>query len=142
MIAVGVVVLIVGGFWFYNSSKPPIEEGQLPAENSQMTMPTNTQMSTEMTQNEGETMIMASNFKFEPAEIRAKVGETVKVRLANTQGTHNFTVDDLNVASETIQQGNDTLVELTPNKAGEFEYYCSVGNHQAQGMVGKLIVEE
>ena len=32
-------------------------------------------------------------------------------------------------------------VEFVVDKAGTFEYYCSVGNHRQMGMVGKLIVE-
>jgi len=32
-------------------------------------------------------------------------------------------------------------VEFTADTPGEFEYYCSVGQHRANGQVGKLIVE-
>jgi plastocyanin len=32
-------------------------------------------------------------------------------------------------------------VEFTPNIVGEFEYYCSVGDHRAKGMTGTIIVE-
>ena len=41
-----------------------------------------------------------------------------------------------------INTGNKTSVTFVANKAGEFEFYCSVGNHRAQGMVGKLIVKD
>ena len=34
-----------------------------------------------------------------------------------------------------------TFVEFTVDKTGTFEYYCSVGQHRANGMVGNLIVE-
>jgi len=32
-------------------------------------------------------------------------------------------------------------VTFVADKAGEYEFYCSVGQHRANGMVGKLIVK-
>ena len=55
---------------------------------------------------------------------------------------HDFVIDELNVKSEITKGGNSTVVEFTPDTAGTFEFYCSVGQHRANGMVGKLIVEE
>jgi len=40
-----------------------------------------------------------------------------------------------------VTPGTPTSVTFVADKTGTFEYYCSVGNHRAQGMVGKLIVE-
>src|SRR3990167_9256749 len=37
--------------------------------------------------------------------------------------------------------GQSASVEFTADKAGGFEYYCSVGTHRAMGMVGAFIVE-
>lgn len=34
-----------------------------------------------------------------------------------------------------------TSVTFVADTLGTFEYYCSVGNHRAQGMVGNLVVE-
>ena len=36
----------------------------------------------------------------------------------------------------------EEVLEFTADKAGSFEYYCSVGEHKAMGMVGTLKVEE
>lgn len=35
-----------------------------------------------------------------------------------------------------------TSVTFVADETGTFEYYCSVGNHRGQGMIGKLIVED
>jgi plastocyanin len=83
-----------------------------------------------------------ANYKFSPATINAKVGQTVKVTLTSGDMPHNFMIDELNVKSDTVKKGQSTSVTFTPAKAGTYEYYCSIGNHRAMGMVGKLTVTE
>lgn len=81
-----------------------------------------------------------SNFKFEPATLNVNQGDKVKITFKNIGGTHNFVIDELNIETETIQSGAMETVEFTADKAGTFEYYCSVGNHRAMGMKGTLVV--
>lgn len=61
--------------------------------------------------------------------------------LTSRKMTHNFVVDELGVKTKTIKGGEEDVVEFTPDAAGTFEYYCSVGEHRAKGMKGTLIVE-
>ncbi len=82
------------------------------------------------------------NYKFTPKDIKVKKGEKVKVALKVMDMQHDFVIDELNVKSKIGKAGETVEVEFTPNKAGEFEFYCSVGNHRAQGMSGTIIVEE
>lgn len=90
-----------------------------------------------------EVTLEASPFKFSQAEIRVKQGDTVKVTVNNIQGVHDWILEGYDdVGTEQIQEGKSETVEFVADKAGTFEYYCSVGNHRAQGMVGSLIVEE
>lgn len=84
----------------------------------------------------------AFSFGYSQTEIKAKVGQTVKVIMTNTGGNHDFVIDELNARTPIIKTGETTEVEFTVTEAGEFEYYCSVGSHRAAGMVGKLIVSE
>ncbi|MDO8443058.1 MAG: cupredoxin domain-containing protein [bacterium] len=86
--------------------------------------------------------IAGSNFIFSLTEITVKKGQPIKIVLTNT-GTypHDFVIDELGVRTSIIGPGETTEVAFTPDQAGEFEYYCSVGKHRAMGMVGKLIVE-
>ena len=66
----------------------------------------------------------------------------MKVVLHNTEGSHDFVLDEFNVRAEVLDVGESQEVEFIADKIGKFEYYCSVGSHRAMGMVGKLIVEE
>lgn len=95
-----------------------------------------------MMQEEKTFTVEAANFSFTPKEIKVKKGETVTVVLTNT-GTmpHNFVIDEYSVKSKQINNTETDKVTFVADKAGTFEYYCSVGNHRKQGMIGKLIVE-
>ncbi len=85
--------------------------------------------------------IVGSNFAFDVKEIRVKKGDVVKLKLKSADGFHDIVINEFNVRSKQINTGADTDVVFTADKAGTFEYYCSVGNHRAMGMIGKLIVE-
>jgi len=81
-------------------------------------------------------------FLFSLKEIRVQKEDTVRVTFINEQGIHDWRVDEFGAATAILQQGQQETVEFVANQAGEFEYYCSIGDHRARGMVGKLIVEE
>ncbi len=85
--------------------------------------------------------VTGQNFSFTPSMIRVKKGDRVKINFQNTNGFHNFVIDEFNVATPTIERGAQASVEFTADKAGNFEYYCSVGTHRAMGMRGTLVVE-
>lgn len=80
-------------------------------------------------------------FYVKPNEIRVKQGDTVRIVFTNAGGTHNFSIDEFNVKTKTLQTGETEEVEFVANQTGEFEFYCGVANHRAQGMKGTLIVE-
>lgn len=81
----------------------------------------------------------SGNFFFEPAVIRAEVGQEVEVVFAENSGVHTFVIDELGV-NVPISAGDSTTftADLEP---GTYAFYCSVGNHRALGMEGTLIVE-
>jgi plastocyanin len=90
--------------------------------------------------------LTGENFKFllngtKAPELRVKVGDKVRIEFTSTSGFHDWTIDEFSAATEQVSTGDSTSVEFTADQAGTFEYYCSVGNHRAQGMFGKLIVE-
>lgn len=82
-------------------------------------------------------------FEFSLKEIRVKEGDRVRITFKNTQGMHDWAIDEFNARTKQIQAGESDTVEFMASKKGTFEYYCSVGNgfHRQQGMMGKLIVE-
>ncbi|MGN7357606.1 cupredoxin domain-containing protein [Paenibacillus sp. SAF-054] len=84
-----------------------------------------------------EIKVTATNFQFEPAEIRVKKGDKVKITLVNKEGAHGIEIPDFKVNLQ--QEGS---AEFTADKAGEHEFHCSVmcgAGHD--NMVGKIIVE-
>lgn len=103
----------------------------------------NTQEQTTLVETKArEIKIDAFNFGYSLQEIKIKKGEKIKIIMTSSDGFHDFIVDELNVASEKINTGGTTEFEFTAETAGTFEFYCSVGRHRENGMVGTLIVEE
>jgi len=79
-------------------------------------------------------------FSFSPSTMSVNKGDTVKITVKNVNGTHDFKIDEFNVSTRTLNTGETQTITFVADKAGTFEYYCSVGNHRAMGMVGTLIV--
>lgn len=86
------------------------------------------------------TIIEASNFKFVPDAIGVNAGDTVTVTFKNTQGLHDFTIDAFDVKSKVIKAGESEEITFVASKKGVFQFYCSIGQHKAMGMVGTLVV--
>jgi plastocyanin len=88
-----------------------------------------------------EFIVTAQNFSFAPSTLTVQKGDTVKITLNNTEGFHDFRIDEFNVATKKISGGTQDSVQFVADKTGTFEYYCSVGNHRAMGMKGTLVVQ-
>lgn len=85
--------------------------------------------------------VKASQFVFEPAEIRIKKGELVKIRLTSTDVPHGLAIAELNFDLQ-VEGGQTQEAELTVDAAGSYGFRCSVmcgGGHS--DMKGVLIVE-
>lgn len=85
--------------------------------------------------------VKGDNFTFAPSSITVKKGDTVRITFINAEGFHDWKLDEFNVATQKIGVGAKEVVEFVADKAGSFEYYCSVGSHRQMGMKGTLIVE-
>ncbi|MCR4285661.1 MAG: cupredoxin domain-containing protein [Candidatus Kaiserbacteria bacterium] len=85
--------------------------------------------------------ISGKNFEFDIKEIRIKKNETVVIKFTSTDGFHDFVIDEFDAQTERIRTGDTTSVTFVADKAGTFEYYCSVGSHRVSGMTGKIVVE-
>jgi len=85
--------------------------------------------------------IKGFNYAFDLKEIKVKLNDKVKINFTNTEGSHDFIIDEFNVATKQISSGQTETVEFVADKTGTFQYYCSVGQHRANGMWGNLVVE-
>ncbi|MFZ2682303.1 MAG: cupredoxin domain-containing protein [Patescibacteria group bacterium] len=86
--------------------------------------------------------ITGGNFAFTPDVMTVKKGDTVRITFKNDDGFHDLVIDEFAVATKQIQAGASEVVEFVADKAGTFEYYCSVGKHREMGMKGVLTVTE
>jgi len=81
--------------------------------------------------------IEATNFAFESKEIRVKKGEEVSITLKNKQGNHALKIEGYDKEVKA-----NATVTFVADKAGEFEFICSIFCGKGHNdMVGKLIVE-
>ncbi|MBI3232249.1 MAG: cupredoxin domain-containing protein [Candidatus Doudnabacteria bacterium] len=85
--------------------------------------------------------VEAKNFSFSPSEIKVKKGVRVKIILNNTQGFHDWVLDEFDAKTKQVMGPATAEAEFIASKTGRFEYYCSVGQHREMGMKGNLVVE-
>jgi plastocyanin len=73
--------------------------------------------------------------EFEPDVLRMKAGTEVSVEVRNEGGQgHNFTIDELNLSTGTVEPGNVvTATFMVPN--GTTEYHCTFH----PGMTGEIV---
>lgn len=91
-------------------------------------------------------VITGTNLRFfmdgvESPELRVKQGDKVRIEFTSTEGFHDWVLDEFNAATGGVGPGASTSVEFVADKKGTFEYYCSVGEHRANGMKGMFVVE-
>lgn len=94
---------------------------------------------------EADYTVEMANFRFSEPEMEAEPGQTLTVKLVGKDMLHDLVIDELDVKSNQLKAGEEETIEITvpaTAKPGDtYEYYCSVGNHKAQGMVGTLTVK-
>lgn len=141
---VSLVVILGFGIFYFISKKPVLAPTTEQANQTLQPTPTVPSLASQSAATNSqikEFTVTASNYKFDPVEIKVKKGDRVRVTFKNSAAFHNFVIDELNVKTSVIGSGKVETIEFTADKIGTFEYYCSVGNHRQLGMVGKLIVE-
>jgi|GEM_PF-897011 len=85
--------------------------------------------------------VTAKRWEFVPAEIRVKKGERVVLEMTSADVEHGFNIPDLNI-NRTLTPGTTERIDLAPDKAGRYEFSCSVFCGRGHfGMRGTLIVE-
>ena len=161
-----VIVLALGGFWLFSRNQ---EENGLTENGQETNMEDNNDFELEMEDsgnvedqmdsdsdlevgidtsldldtslNVSEVYVEGFNFGYSVDEIRVKQGDLVRLRFVNEGGFHDWVLDEFNASTKQLQDGEEETIEFVADRAGEFEFYCSVGEHRQMGMVGKFIVE-
>ena len=139
MIIVILLLILGGGYYLIKGNQTEIAPTPTP------TPVTVTQPAEATTSGVGsvkEFTVEETEFSFTPSTITVNQGDTVKITFKNVgKFGHDWQIDDLEVKTEIIKGGETTEISFVADQAGTFEYYCGVGQHKANGMVGKLIVK-
>ena len=86
--------------------------------------------------------LAVSRAGFTPSVIHARKGEAIHLRVTSKDQEHCFAVDAFRVEKR-IVPGRTTAVDLTPDKAGTFPYYCCLETGAAaETERGRLVVAE
>ncbi len=117
------------------SPSPSNSPSPTPVENEDMMSPSPSIEDTINFRVEGEP------YSFSPDIIRVKQGDRVRIEFISTQGLHDFVLDEFDVRTEQLSEGETETIEFVADTQGTYEFYCSVGNHRQLGMVGTFIVE-
>lgn len=74
-------------------------------------------------------------------EIRVTQDDLVRITLSAMDIPHSFTLPDYRIQKR-VEPGRDVVFDFRAEKAGRFEFYCSLTNDNCRerGMVGALIV--
>jgi heme/copper-type cytochrome/quinol oxidase subunit 2 len=84
--------------------------------------------------------VVASKGGFRPRQLKLRKGETAKLALKTADEEHCFALDAWRVEKR-IAPGRTTTVELTPDRVGEFPFYCCL-EPENKALQGKLVVVE
>ena len=127
-------ILVVGGIWWAvenNKKDDAMMDDAMSTSSAMMDAP------------EGAVVIAleGKNFEFNQKKITVKEGDTVVINFTSAGGFHDWVNDEFNAKTARMNTGEKSSVTFVADKKGTYKYYCSVGNHRAQGMVGTLIVE-
>lgn len=74
-------------------------------------------------------------------EIAVKKGDTVRIKVTNTKGMHDVTIDEYGIKTE-LPLNEEQTIEFVADKVGDFVYYCSMPTHREKGQWGTLRVTE
>jgi plastocyanin len=133
---IAIIIVLGGGWWIYKSKGE-----RVPIANIEST--TTQQMEEEppvIDLSLKEFTVVGTSFAFAPSKITVNKGDTVKINFINNVGFHDFVIDEFNAKTKQLKAGESETITFVADKSGTFEYYCSVGTHRQQGMVGTLTV--
>ena len=92
-----------------------------------------------------EVTVVATDLKFAPPTIQAKVGQPIKIVLENKGAIEHdiaFPTIKADKPGATLKAvakaGQTAILEFTPTAKGSYEYTCTIPGHKEAGMKGKI----
>ena len=86
--------------------------------------------------------VSASRAGFTPSLINARKGEAVHLRLTSRDQEHCFAIEAFRIEKRVVP-GRTTAVDITPDRAGTFPFYCCLeSGAAADAERGRLVVSE
>jgi len=95
----------------------------------------------------GEVKVVATDLKFAPTTLQAKVGQPIKVLLEN-KGVieHDIAFPSMKADKAGLKAvakaGQTATLEFTPTAKGSYEYICTIPGHKEAGMKGTINVAD
>lgn len=87
-------------------------------------------------------IIVATDFKFDPATISLVEGEKVEITFKNQgKNPHDFIIEGTDISTKVVSPGEEEVISFVAPKTGSYETFCNVGSHRALGMEGKVEVK-
>lgn len=113
---------------------------------------TSTQMASQQTQESSIPSAPASQTKevtidmfdwdFTQSDVTINKGDTVRIRVTSSQGTHGIMFPGLGLSTNRIAEGEEQIIEFVAEESGPIEYFCNVPcgtGHRS--MRGQLMVQ-
>lgn len=142
MIGLLIVAVIGGIIYFVNNKGPSLQPESAATSSTSLTVSSPPGVPPETTDANVKVIeVEAGSFYYKPNVIEVAKGQKVKIVLTAVSMMHDFNIDELGVKMPITKNGDTGTVEFTADKVGTFEYYCSVGQHRANGQVGKITVK-
>ncbi|KKR31519.1 MAG: Plastocyanin [Parcubacteria group bacterium GW2011_GWF2_39_8b] len=142
IITIVVLLIVIGaGIFLYNDRKTNQDSRTITTDIETVRLE-NIVPSSAMSPTVKEFTVVGTNFSYEPKIITVKKGDTVKIIFKDNEGFHDLKISGYDVITERINAGSESSVQFVADKTGNFEYFCTVGNHRAQGMKGTFVVTE
>lgn len=86
--------------------------------------------------------VVASSDGFRPKVVNVRKGDAVRLSLVSADGDHCFALDAWRIEKR-VRAGKATVVDLVPEKAGTFPFYCCLETGTAaEKEHGRLVVTE
>lgn len=96
-----------------------------------------------------EVKVVATDLKFTPPTLQAKVGQPVKIVLENKgMIEHDIAFPTIKADKDAAtlkavaKAGQTATLEFTPTAKGTYEYICTIPGHKEAGMKGTITVSE